>query len=130
MEHGQVVLGIDVVLRGGLFVPAQRLLQIAALVDQAEMVDVAYSRLCKNLWEVTNTEELKASVAPLFLDAWSIVDSVHRLRELLDQMPGLKKNTSAYQSFVRKTKIAKDFRNTAQHMRNDLRAIGQKCLPA
>ena len=65
-----------------------------------------------------------------FLDAWSIVDSVHRLRELLEQLPGFARAKSpSYQVFVRKTADVEDFRNTIQHLRTELPQYAQNGWP-
>jgi hypothetical protein len=97
--------------------------QQASILDgiriSAEMPDVAYPRLTEHLWQFRNEEKQAAPVASLFLDGWAIVDSVHRLRHLLDQIAGLKKGGTKNQIFQRKTGAATTSRTIIQHLRND-----------
>lgn len=61
----------------------------------AEMADIAYSRLFDTLTYVSknhNSNEFDFRVFPhSFLDAWSVIDSVNRLRTLLVNLTGYKK---------------------------------------
>jgi len=101
-----------------------------------EMADLAYSRLRSVLWSLSTEDGLEHTqqdVSPFvvpFLDAWSIVDSVHRLRQLLEHMPGLKRaKCSSYQLFVRKTSPVLQFRNAIQHLRKELDAMSCQSWP-
>ena len=49
-------------------------------------------------------------------DAWSIVDSLYRLRKLLEDMPDLKQKSPQLQLFYRKTKCLKNLRDSIQHL--------------
>lgn len=101
-----------------------------------EMADLAYSRLTQSL-HVFATEYARGSEttvndrlwASSFLDAWSIVDSVHRLRGLLAQLPQLKKSSPPYQVFERKTRDVEEMRNIVQHLNRELRHFAQNNLP-
>lgn len=96
-----------------------------------EMIDVAYSRMCEHLWDSANSETLPMPVAAVFLDAWAVIDSVHRLRHLLAQFPGLrKKQFPTYRQFEQTTAKASAFRNTIQHLRNELRTMGVEGWPS
>lgn len=95
----------------------------------AEMTDVAYNRLSDSLWKVSNENQLIIPAACLFLDAWAIIDSVHRLRDLMEQMPGLKKNGPKYQLFQRATQSVSDFRNIVQHLRGELNEMANHGWP-
>src|SRR3989442_1338100 len=57
-----------------------------------EMADVAFTRLCTVAVSVDNEGSLPDGVefAHVFLDSWSIVDAVHRLRRLVDGFPRAK----------------------------------------
>lgn len=57
----------------------------------AEMADIAYERLCLTLQEMAAalTEPLVRDNATAMLDAWSIVDSSHRFRDLIANLPGV-----------------------------------------
>ncbi len=101
-----------------------------------EMADLAYGRLRSGLWALSSEDgmdDAQGQVSPFvepFLDAWSIVDSVHRLRQLLEQMPGLKKAKSPpYQLFLRKTSPVEQFRHAIQHLRNELDRMSSQRWP-
>jgi hypothetical protein len=61
-----------------------------------EMADLAHRRLGETLPLLSRMEdpdgESPSNVSAM-LDAWSIVDSLHRLRGLLKHMPGIEKRT-------------------------------------
>ncbi len=101
-----------------------------------DMAEVAYERLRHSLYsfaiETRGSESSPESkqLAAIFLDAWSIVDSAYRLREILDQMPGLPKGKSPkYQLFRRKTKEVEEFRHTIQHLNHELRTMAENGCP-
>jgi len=94
------------------------------------MVDVAYSRLLKTLLNLSTVQDAvqKQGAVEALLDAWSIVDAIHRLRELLQQMPHLKRSLSV-NLFLRKTTTYKDLRNSIQHLRGDIAVMANKDMP-
>lgn len=101
-----------------------------------EMADLAYERLRQSLFVITtemSKKDLGLAPSPFvgpFSDAWLIVDSVHRLREILEQMPGFAKRKSPpYQVFRRSTLGVKDFRHTIQHLRNELDVMAANGCP-
>lgn len=95
-----------------------------------EMADFAYTRLTKTLWDLSNKSEQEFSMVPTFLDAWSIVDSVHRLRELLYQLPGLKKKKSyGVKIFRQKTAAVEDLRHIVQHLRKEIDSMASNNWP-
>jgi hypothetical protein len=65
-------------------------------------------------------EDLGELISVATIDAWSIIDAVHRLRELLEQMPGMKKNTPERQLFLRRTASVEDLRHYFQHFRTEI----------
>jgi len=93
------------------------------------MADIAYRRLVEELLLKTNKvhsgdEGKGIPHAFMFLDAWSFIDSVHRLRELLEQMPGIQKNEStALKVFLGKTALIEDLRHIAQHLRREVKEL-------
>ena len=74
-------------------------------------------------------EDLGELISAATVDAWSIVDSVHRLRELLQQLPGLKKNTPELQLFLRRTASIEDLRHYFQHFRTEIDSFVEKSMP-
>jgi hypothetical protein len=82
-----------------------------------EMSDVAYTRLCVAVAAITPDGALPSGVgfAHVFLDAWSIVDSIHRLRQLVGGMPRFS-NSPAKELFTRGTAGVEDLRHAVQHL--------------
>jgi hypothetical protein len=100
----------------------------------AEMIFCAYARLWRLLWELSNS----ASGGPLpegahataMLDAWSIVDGVHRVRELLRMTPLLKRSAPALEIFRRESQCVDDLRNRVQHLNQEYAAPEGPAGPA
>src|SRR5918999_1673035 len=69
----------------------RQILFLDGLRYAAEMADVAYQRLFEGLMHVADTSDEPSTrdIARLMLDAWSIVDAVHRFVDLVGAMPGL-----------------------------------------
>ncbi|NQU23498.1 MAG: hypothetical protein HQ567_19635 [Candidatus Nealsonbacteria bacterium] len=95
-----------------------------------EMADLAHRRLADVL--LTVSREFSHGPQPpdrsvfvsSFLDAWSIVDAVHRLRGLLEQMPQFKRGGSpTYQLFRRKSDAVESLRNIVQHLRGEIQGL-------
>ncbi len=83
----------------------------------AEMSDVAYWRLFKFLEELSclsSSELTNRHIATAMLDAWSIVDSVHRLRDLINEAPGVTHDTW-WKLFMNRTNDIAQLRDEVQH---------------
>jgi hypothetical protein len=61
--------------------------------------------------------------------SWSIVDSIHRIREVAQNIPGLSGQTPQLKSFINDTSIVEDFRDYIQHLRNELAKINLDNFP-
>jgi hypothetical protein len=90
-----------------------------------EMTQLSHVRLRELLTEVSRkgtypSERYPDQAANAFLDAWSMVDSIHRLRELLSAMPNVKKSLPPLEIFMRATSEIEPLRNHAQHLKGDL----------
>jgi hypothetical protein len=98
-----------------------------------EMAALAYARLQRNLYDLTvhcvKTSDKPIDFTPAILDAWSIVDSVHRLRILLDRTPGMKKQSPGFQVFYRSTNSIKDLRNFIQHLDEETQGLIGQNIP-
>lgn len=100
-----------------------------------DMADLSYTRLVETLLNFSQTSGTgKKTIShdahiPAFLDAWSVIDSVHRLRGLLEHMPGVKKKTVGYQKFRRETAIIEDLRNWVQHLNTEIADMVERRLP-
>lgn len=52
--------------------------------------------------------------------SWAIVDSIHRIREVAQNIPGLSAKNENLKSFLNNTHIVEDFRHYIQHLRSEL----------
>ncbi len=89
-----------------------------------ETADLSFRRLCNLLLEVTqlaaSRSDIPEGVYPAAIaDAWAAVDSMHRLKELLERTPGLKLQTPEVVLFLRAAKELNDLRNSFHHARAD-----------
>lgn len=99
-----------------------------------EMADLAHARLRCTLRELTRTSQEPERPPPLqfvsaILDAWSIVDSVYRLRGLLLQCPGLKQKTPRMILFRKRTEEVDSLRNSVQHLNTQINVLVTEGLP-
>lgn len=87
----------------------------------AEMAAVAYERLFDQLQRLAGsaTEPTTREIASCFLDAWSIVDSVHRFHELAVNAPGVSGGTWR-RLLGQRVKDALDVRDHVQHLRSEI----------
>ena len=106
-------------------------LSLRGITFSIDMIDVAYSRLVETLEKLSEPEykDLYGSSVEALLDAWAIVDHVHRLRGLLQQMPGVKRSPE-FRLFLERTATFETFRNTIQHLREEIRdmAVNQQAV--
>lgn len=58
-----------------------------------------------------------------------MIDVIHRLRELLQQVPKLKKNEPELQLFIRKTASIEDLRHFFQHFRTEIDSFAERGMP-
>jgi hypothetical protein len=117
-----------------LHLPAELNIEQGAFLDgirySAQMIDLAHDRLRQTLYHIGTVEKPADSSFPCaFHDAWSIVDSTHRLRKLLQQMPRMKQSTPGFQLFIRKTAPAKDLRDRIQHLGESMNRIATDGSP-
>jgi hypothetical protein len=97
------------------------------------MTELAAKRVTSTLSELTRTHLAKEPTEPLameaLLDAWSIVDMCHRIRELVQQVPGLSSKKPEIQIFLRATEAVEELRHYVQHFRNEIPVIPSNCSP-
>jgi hypothetical protein len=77
----------------------------------------------------TPAENLAEQIAVAMSDAWTMVDAMHRLRELLSQLPGLKKNLPELQVFLRQTSAIEGLRHFYQHFRTEIDTFTEVGMP-
>lgn len=105
-------------LRQAMFLDAIRL--------TIEMTDFAMQRLLAILSAITFGTPAKdgaySFAVPPFLDAWSFIDSVHRLRGLFEKMPGLanKNRSPEFRDFQKVADDVEILRNAVQHMNEEI----------
>ena len=86
-----------------------------------DMADLAYERLASHLQRVAalETEPTVGDIATAMLDAWSIVDSAHRFRDLVANLPGVS-NLPWKRLLLMRTEDVADLRNRVQHQLGEL----------
>lgn len=90
-----------------------------------EMADLAHTRLGQTLIRmasVDNEESKSSDSVSAMLDAWSVIDSLHRLRGLMRNMPGIQKRDRIppIRAFFDSTANVVPLRNTVQHLDTDI----------
>jgi hypothetical protein len=98
-----------------------------------DMVDTSCRRLRETLERIARAGDVREVVAPLvveaMIDSWTMIDATHRLRGLVQQLPGLKQNQPGVQLFVRKTRTVEELRNFVQHFRTEIDTFVAKRMP-
>lgn len=102
---------------------SEQTLFLDAIRYSIEMADASYSRLKRTLLNITKKSQQQINITTLSLytvkaliDAWSIIDTVHRLRKLLISMPGVKKGAPGRVIFMKNTDEVDSLRNIIQHL--------------
>lgn len=88
------------------------------------MIKVCYTRLQKTILQYSSTVNKGGDAVQhlqilIFLDVWSFVDIIDRLRLLISQLPGLKKGTPIV-LFQKATEDAETLRDRVQHLDNEI----------
>jgi len=111
--------------------PRRQILYFDALRCSAEMAGLAFERLHDLLVLLSREGEDQPSDKAIraLADAYSVIDSAHRFRELLRVTPNLKHNT-AFSLFMKQTQDIKHLRNIVQHLHREVDRIAQEHLPA
>jgi hypothetical protein len=85
------------------------------------VVDLQYRRLATMLLSVGLTRPLAAEeVLP---DAWGIIDWVHRLDWLVNNLRGLPKHSAAVVDYLNASSLVENHRNSIQHLKGTIPAI-------
>lgn len=86
------------------------------------MSDVAGPRIRMTLQKIAgkleSEPEREELIATAFLDAWSLVDICHRVRDLIQGTPSLSPRRPEIQAFLRRTIMAEKLRHHVQHFRS------------
>ncbi len=98
-----------------------------------EIIDLAFRRLQETIEMISQMEnksdELSPKIVEAMSDAWVIIDSAHRLRELVCQFPKLKQKEPNVQLFLRNTEVVENLRNFVQHFRSGIDSFVEKGMP-
>lgn len=116
---------------------AQRTRDVRFFADAMRMsVDMAKMHASEALHMLVQIEDCLAARTPnrsrvvqLFAHLWGMIDAAHRLRELIQQAPGLKKNSQAVQLFLRATTNVEVLRNYVQHLRTGISRLPRPAAP-
>jgi hypothetical protein len=82
-----------------------------------EILEYNYKELYKKCASIkTNNKNL----IPVLSMCWSIIDSIHRIREISKAIPGLSRRNKNLISFLNKTELAEVYRHYIQHLRKEL----------
>ena len=100
-----------------------------------KMARTAYNSLVERLCTLANSQYKEDKEIPYLAElavteAWSIVDSLFRLYQLLNHTPGLKQNAPELVLFYRKIKPIEDLRHSIQHLDEYLEQYSRDEIPA
>jgi hypothetical protein len=98
-----------------------------------DFTSVAFHRIIRTIKRIATLEAgsaaMQEAITEVMADAWLMIDAVHRLRELVQQLPGLKQKEPAVQAFYRATEEVKEFRNYVQHLSSGIEAFVEEKMP-
>ncbi len=89
-----------------------------------DMAALAYERLAEHLQRVAllEREPVAREIATAMLDAWSIVDSAHRCRDLVTNMPGLS-HSPWMRLLLERTEDVAELRDRVQHQLGEINGL-------
>lgn len=95
-----------------------------------EMLNLHYRRLLVELSRLSAgaSKSIESDGIQALADAWSLVDSLHRFRELVQQVPNLK-HSPEQELFVRKTSSINELRDSIQHLREGILNMASNSQP-
>jgi hypothetical protein len=94
------------------------------------MEQIAHRRLSSGMRAVERSAKPSNATALRTLEAaWSICDSVHRVRGLVTQIRGLTQKDPGIQLFLRSAAAAEDARNFLQHLGSGIGKLGESSVP-
>jgi hypothetical protein len=110
---------------------AQELKKVVFYLDglkySFQMGNLVSRRIRETLDEIarcySKDEYTEEQITSVLLDAWTLVDVCFRVRELVQQTPGLSSKLPGLQIFLRGTKSVYQLRNYVQHFRSGIPKI-------
>lgn len=106
-------------------ITTKQLLFFDAVAVSMKMIDATYKELQDAIVEDYNSggDPESDRGAVMVARAWSLVDTINRLRLLVAAMPGLKQSAAPVQSFLRAVAPAEELRHMLQHLNNQIDRI-------
>lgn len=94
---------------------------LQAIRYSLEFVETSFGRLQRALDELSRSRTRSHALhAAALLDAWSLVDSVYRLRALIRKMPRYRERAPSKQIFLRETRGVSELRHAWQHLSDEM----------
>jgi hypothetical protein len=116
--------------------PRKQILFFDGIRYSVEMTVLAYHRLRTVATELSRAVSLTKEPDPTLFtaalaDAWSIIDSTHRLRELISDAPGFTKKQRSVELrvFNDRTADVETLRHKVQHLRGEIRTVAETDHP-
>ena len=105
----------------GFFMHASLDIRIVQCLDGLHYSFAILEHIYSSLHEVcVRAPDDHSSLVPALWRCWSLVDVVHRIREVAQALPGLSKKDTELVAFLEATKLAEEFRHYIQHLRSEL----------
>jgi len=112
-------------------VDERTLIYLDAISHTVSMIEIMFTRLIALLTKHTELIEDKDSRFhdTAMIEAWGIVDCLHRLRQILSSSSGIKKNVPWFQKFIRLLSVVEDLRHFLQHYDREIPMMDKNNSP-
>jgi hypothetical protein len=95
-----------------------------------QFIDLAHARLHDGLTQLTLSSDRSLQLGPnALMDAWAVIDAVHRLRALVRQLPRYKQRAPSKRLFMDRTQSVDQLRNSFQHLVSEISELTDSDLP-
>ena len=98
-----------------------------------ETIDLVFHRVERNLDKIaalpSESDDLGPCIVEAMSDVWAFVDSVHRLRRLVQHTPGVKQKLPEVQLFLRNSSTIESLRNFVQHFPTEINEFVHALMP-
>lgn len=109
-------------------IETREFVMVGAIASNANMIDISWKNLMELLMVNAEENSIEAQLN-IVKEIWTIIDSGHRLRCLLEKLPGIKKKQPWYDLTIRKLKETEEFRHHIQHYDREITNILDNVLP-
>lgn len=83
-----------------------------------KMLDYHYKGLYELCLDIPNSNS--RNLPAVISKSWGCIDTVHRIREVAQAIPGLSKKNEYLRAFLKETYVAEKYRHYIQHLRSEL----------